>query len=411
MADYLSMLATTIATESGGLMPQPTTGGRGSAPGLTAMQAHNMPMRGVAQTGMPPSGGMPSGMGGNFNSLEAQMAYKDAQGRSGRTFGGSRSKQRGMKLALTKEEEFRAEALQKQKQQGMERADAVYTVMKPHVGDKAARQMAQQAFTDPDIAKEVMKQYAGQAASTSNIRDLKHLNSLPEGELKETFKEMLLGKDKGLAFGFNPDTNMFMLSQDGGSVEMPVSAASNSTQKNIVFKNQGDLSESLRSMHSVRKDFDEDFLRPIGKLQGEIGRFADSWDIPDEFVDKVTGRKNVKRWGAKLSNFAKKAYRRVLVHRKAMTGVAGGEKEMAAIESSLANAMEDNPLTFMYALESEVQDTYHKYNLQQILDGKPEYDFSGKEYQLFPELYDEEEEDLDPMTGQARPAIKAFPDS
>ena len=191
---------------------------------------------------------------------------------------------------------------------------------------------------------------------------------------------------------------------------MPGQWASTSTHQNMVVKDQTDVAKSLMMIHSIANDFNEDFLRPIAQLKGAVGRFGDKWDIPDEYIDKVTGDTDMKRFGADQQAFARKSARRVFKHRKMITGVAGGEKEMEKIEASLANAMMDSPLTFKISLESELDDTYDEYNMQRIQNGLPPYDFSGAEYRLFPELY-EKKSQPEAVVEEPEPEIDTdFPD-
>jgi hypothetical protein len=381
---------------------QPSMGGRDGSgfqqvqdfggQGVVQLNGGGQPAGGGGQMPMPP-------MGGDLQSLDAKMALARANARPANSFGGVSARTRAPAEAMKAERAYRENMYQRH----VESTKAAVKLFTPIMGKEQAQRFGDMVIENPKLLEKSLDEFFSATSPTTLQKQVEYVNALEQGSPERDLAEKILFKNNGVSLNVGADGSIQLAT--GG--EMPVQTAANSTQQNMIYKSQDDIAKSLMMVHSIANDFEEDFLRPISQLKGAFGRFADKWNIPDKYVDRITGEPDMKRWGAEQEAFARKSARRVFAHRKALTGVAGGEKEMEKIEASLANAMLDSPLTFKINLESELNDTYDEFNLRRIQAGLPPYDFSGAEYRLFPDVY---EDTPQPETVTAEPAPEPKPE-
>ena len=377
--DRLAMLAQTIAEQNASLSMPPNTGqgggGGGGGYGLPAMQQQAFPLGGASMTpptAQPPSGAMPTPMA---NPRAAEMMRRSQQPvrRDENQVGRMLRDRKLREGALGMVEKDQAEAEAKAKAEAVERADAVYKVMSEFVSPQQANAMARQAYTNPEVAQKVMEQFSGRAQGSAFQRELDYINRMPEGDKKDlALKKWLQGK-QGMSIQMGADGSWTITE---GASDIPIITSDVVTQRKLM-EQQENLSNDIMEITGLAEGFNGDWLTYQGAIKGGFGKVMDKLGIKNPLVLD----------SAKRSGYMQKVKRRVLAFRKRITGVAGGEKEMKAIEESLANAEQQGQTAFMIALESELADAYKLYNSTMTKFGMKENvrDFSQSEYQIFPD--------------------------
>ena len=374
----LAQLAEQIAAQQTQLQVSPGMPKQGQGGySLGGMQAKNYVNQGLPP---PPLGTMP------MRSLEATdlMSRSKDPTRPDR-YGQWVAKRQMGKKAIETEKAHQAELYQKQMEAQKGKFEALYKFalskgMKP----EQAKQMAILGAQDEDVAEKMLEQWGAPPEVIKPGEFQKKLDyawNIEDPEKRQFALDMLVNENAKDKMSLVADgQGGFRLAINGEPVDMGAMQTKASQDK--VTQQLTDSTVNLNRIHDIAGKFRPEFLQTKGAVKGFIGQWSDILNIPSDVVDRVTGEENVKMYSAKRKAFVNQAYRRVLEHRKELTGVQGSEKEMQKIENSLSNAAENSPTQFMIALEDELQESYRMYNAQRAILRMPPIDFDQPEYQI-----------------------------
>lgn len=342
---------------------------------LGGMQAKNYVNQGLPP---PPLGTMP------MRSLEAtELMSRSKDGTRPDRYGQWVAKRQMGKKAIELEKAHQAEQYERQvqAQEGQFQEIFKYLVAKG-IDPAQAKSMAYMAARDEKIAQKLFEQHGApvDAKDVSTFqKELDYLWTIKDKDpekfelgLQKWLKE---ADNNGFAFQQNPDGGIEIVFGNGQRINSPEQVTN--ARRDQVKERISELNTEMERIYQIADEFNPSYFTYEGAMKGWLGDKLDKLALENsEYADFLSD------YSSEREAYRKIVAVRVFEHRKRLTGVAGGEKEMTKIEESLAG-FGDSPKAFKKALQNELMQTYFLYNQKRADIGLEPINFNTPEWDVF----------------------------